>query len=124
MAATTILTSGLSLSARTAEVASKLMHDVETNPGPNCYGVSSFVQSNSLTCFPLIADNSREDAPVRVNLVSSLELSTPTLVSILLKGFLPAQLTPSVVFNATSPPWQQQSKRSLTGSILALAEMG
>ena len=31
------------LSAKTAEVSSKLMHDVETNPGPNCSGVSSFV---------------------------------------------------------------------------------
>ena len=30
----------LSLSAKTAEVSSKLMHDVETNPGPNCSGVS------------------------------------------------------------------------------------
>ena len=39
----TILTSALSLSAKTAEVTSKLMHDVETNPGPNCSGVSSFV---------------------------------------------------------------------------------
>ena len=26
----------VSFSARTAEVVSKLMHDVETNPGPNC----------------------------------------------------------------------------------------
>ena len=117
----TILTSALSLSAKTAEVTSKLMHDVETNPGPNCSGVSSFVESNSLT---LIADNSREDALVRVNLVFSLELSTPTLVSILLRGFLPAQLTPLVVFNATLLPWQQQLKRSPTGSILILAERG
>ena len=35
-----ILTSP-SLSAKTAEVSSKLMHDVETNPGPNCSGVST-----------------------------------------------------------------------------------
>ena len=42
MAATAILTSRLSLSARNAEVSSKLMHDVETNPGP-CSGVRSFV---------------------------------------------------------------------------------
>ena len=41
----TILASALSLSAKTAEVASKLMHDVETNPGPNCSGVSSFLSS-------------------------------------------------------------------------------
>ena len=34
-----ILTS-LNSSAKTAEVSSKLMHDVETNPGPNCSGVS------------------------------------------------------------------------------------
>ena len=47
MAATAILTL-FSFSARTAEVSSKLMHDVETNPGPNCSGVSSFVESNSL----------------------------------------------------------------------------
>ena len=46
--ATTILASALSLSAKTAEVSSKLMHDVETNPGPNCSGVSSFLESNSL----------------------------------------------------------------------------
>ena len=39
--ATTILTSSFSLSAKIAEVSSKLMHDVETNPGPNCFGVSS-----------------------------------------------------------------------------------
>ena len=32
----------LSLSALNAELASKLMHDVETNPGPSCYGVSCF----------------------------------------------------------------------------------
>ena len=37
-----------SLSARTAEVASKLMHDVETNPGP-CSGVSSFVRQELYT---------------------------------------------------------------------------
>ena len=47
--AATILTSTLSLSAKTAEVASKLMHDVETNPGPNCSGVSSFVRSPTTT---------------------------------------------------------------------------
>ena len=35
----------LSLSARIAELASNLMHDVETNPGPNCSAVSSFVKS-------------------------------------------------------------------------------
>ena len=40
--AATILASALSLSAKTAEVSSKLMHDVETNPGP-CSGVRSFV---------------------------------------------------------------------------------
>ena len=114
-----ILTSALSLSAKTAEVTSKLMHDVETNPGPNCSGVSSFVESNSLT---LIADNSREDALVRVNLVSSLELSTPTQVWILLRGLLLAQPILSVVFSGTSPPWQQQSKLSPTGSILTLVE--
>ena len=109
----------LSLSAKTAEVSSKLMHDVETNPGPNCSGVSSFLESNSLKCLLLI----RVAALLRANLVSSLELSTPTSgVWILLRGFLLAQLTPSVVFNATSPPWQQQSKRSPTGSILTLAE--
>ena len=33
------------LSVKTAEVSSKLMHDVETNPGPNCSGVSSFLTS-------------------------------------------------------------------------------
>ena len=94
-----ILTSALSLSAKTAEVSSKLMHDVETNPGP-CSGVRSFEFQNSLT-YPLI----RVDALVRANLASSLEFSTPTPVWILSKGFLPAQPTPSVVFNATSPPW-------------------
>ena len=35
----------LNLSAKTAEVSTKLMHDVETNPGPNCSGVSNFVIS-------------------------------------------------------------------------------
>ena len=47
MAATAILTL-FSLSARTAEVVSKLMHDVETDPGPNCSGVSCFLESNPL----------------------------------------------------------------------------
>ena len=32
----------LRFSAKTAEVALKLMHDVETNPGPNCSGVGNF----------------------------------------------------------------------------------
>ena len=44
----TILMS-LSFTAKTAEVASKLMHDVETNPGPNCSGVSSFIRSLTTT---------------------------------------------------------------------------
>ena len=35
----------LNLSAKTAEVSTKLMHDVETNPGPNCSGVSNFVSN-------------------------------------------------------------------------------
>ena len=118
--ATTILTSPLSLSAKTAEVASKLMHDVETNPGPHCSGVSSFLESNSVTRLPLI----RVNALVRADLVSSLEFSTPTPVWILSRGFLVDQLTPSVVFNATLPPWQQRSKLSSTGSILTLAERG
>ena len=43
MASSAILTS-FSSSARTAEVVSKLMHDVETNPGPNCSGVSCFLK--------------------------------------------------------------------------------
>ena len=46
--AATILASALSLSAKTAEVSSKLMHDVETNPGPNCSGVRSFVFQDAI----------------------------------------------------------------------------
>ena len=114
-----ILTS-LNLSAKTAEVSSKLMHDVETNPGPNCSGVSCLTESKSLTHHLL----TRVDALQQVNLVSSLEFSTPTPVWILLKGFLPDQLTPSVVFNATSPPLPQQSKHSLTGNTRMLVAVG
>ena len=47
IAATALTAVNLSanLSVKTAEVSSKLMHDVETNPGPNCSGVSSFLSS-------------------------------------------------------------------------------
>ena len=38
--ATAAILTSLNLSAKTAEVSTKLMHDVETNPGPNCSGVS------------------------------------------------------------------------------------
>ena len=47
MSTTAILTS-FSFSARTAEVTSKLMHDVETNPGLNCSRVSCFKKSDLL----------------------------------------------------------------------------
>ena len=77
------------------------------------------VESDSLTTYLLLT---RVDALLRANLVSSLEFSTPTPAWILSKGFLPDQLTPSVVFNATSPPLQQQSRRSLTGNIRMLEE--
>ena len=40
LTATAAILTSLNLSAKTAEVSSKLMHDVETNPGPNCSGVS------------------------------------------------------------------------------------
>ena len=54
MAGTAILTS-LSFSARAAEVASKLMHVVETNPGPNCSGVSCFVECKSFIYIYIIS---------------------------------------------------------------------
>ena len=46
MTGTVILTL-LSLSARIAELGSKLVHDVEKNPGPNCSRVSSSLKSLS-----------------------------------------------------------------------------
>ena len=118
MASSAILTS-FSSSARTAEVVSKLMHDVETNPGPNCSGVSCFFKSTS---YLLII---RVTALVQGNLVPSLEFSMmPTPVWILLRGFFLDQPTPLAVLNATPPPLQLQSKRSLIESILMSVARG
>ena len=61
MATTAILTT-FSFSAKTAEVASKLMHDVETNPGP-CSGVRSFVESNSKMQLPLMSPTYQGGCP-------------------------------------------------------------
>ena len=53
MAATAIIKT-VSFSAQTALVANILMHGMETHPGPNCSGVSSFVRCNTLACLPLL----------------------------------------------------------------------
>ena len=87
--------------------------------GPNCSGVSWFVKTTS---YLLII---RVTALVQGNLVSSLVFSMmPTPVWILLRGFFLDQPTPLAVLNATPPPLELQSKRSLTESILMSVARG
>ena len=49
----------VSFSARTAEVVSKLMHDVESNPGPDCFEVKLFCKKY----FYDISPNYQGDCP-------------------------------------------------------------
>ena len=115
MSTPAILTS-FSFSARTAEVTSKLMHDVETNPGPNCSGVSNFK-------IIIFVFDIRVTALALGSWVTNLEFSTTT-GQIHLSGFFLVQLTLLAAINATLPPLQQQSRRSQTGSILMSVARG
>ena len=116
----TIVLSSVSLSAKSAEVALKLMFDVETNPGPNCLTVSGFLLRNSLSD-PLL---SRVLALVQGYLVRNQELSTRTQARILLRDFSKGQHTLLAVTYVTQPQLPVQSKHSQNESTQMLAERG
>ena len=83
--------------------------------------IMNLIRKSTLYFFPLF----RVTALVQGDLVLSLEFSMmPTPVWILLRGFFLDQPTPLAVLNATPPPLQLQSKRSLIESILMSVARG
>ena len=83
--------------------------------------IMNLIRKYTLYFFPSF----RVTALVQGDLVLSLEFSMmPTPVWILLRGFSLDQPTPLAVLNATPPPLQLQSKRSLIESILMSVARG